>query len=198
MKNPLSLLALFGSSLLSIKAAPVAEALPASPTQTPSAGGSSNPCAVLAASYAALDTGGDIFSIGLQPSQVLACLQDVQINQDIANAFVDYLLAFIPFQSTLDYLKNPPSGYEFPAVDLVGGLQNIQSKVRSGGYSNEYDFEYDIYTLMASAEDGHLTVLPNMLGSIIGGRPPLVSISDNGVDLPQVFFRCKAKQYHFA
>lgn len=193
MKTLLRLLPAVGWYLSGTAAAPVAEALPATATQTAAGSAStSNPCAVLAAAYAA-QTGT---TQTLKPSQVLACMRTVPIAKDTATGLVNYLQTFIPFQSTLSYLKNPPSGYAFPAVDLLGGLQTIQNNINSGGYTNEWDFEYDVFNLMQSSRDGHLTVWPFLVGSVGVTRQPVVSISDNGNDLPKVYFRCKSQFWY--
>jgi hypothetical protein len=187
MKWSIALVGLLSNSLLSVKAAPVAEAQQAAPTQTASPSASTNPCAVLSASWVA-----ETDSIPkLKPSQVLACLKNVPINIKQAAGFVNYLSTIIQFQSTLSYLKSPPSGYVYPPVDLVGGLDTILNNVNSNGYSNEYDFEVDIHNLMTNARDGHLFIVPVLVGAFVIMREPLVSISDNGINLPKVFFRCK-------
>ena len=187
MKWSAAFLWLLGNSLLSVTAAPVAEAQLAAPTQTASPSTSTNPCAVLSASWTAQKN----VVPNLKPSQVLACLKDVPINTKQAAGFVNYISTIVQFQSTLSYLKSPPSGYPYPPVDIVGGLQTILNNVNSNRYSNEYDFELDIHNLITNSRDGHLSILPVLIGAFAIDRPPLVSISDNGVNLPKVFFRCE-------
>jgi hypothetical protein len=187
MRIPLAFAGLLGNSFLA-SAAPAPVAVPA-PTPAPASSSSSseNPCALFGQQLA--DATGPI-PAG-QPETLLACLQDVPIDNKAAAGLVEYLLNFVPFQSTLEYLKNPPSGYPFPSLDLVGGLNNILNKVQASGYSNEYDFERDIADLFSAAQDGHLTVKPMLIGSFFSLRPALVSISDNGADVPKVFFFCE-------
>jgi hypothetical protein len=120
---------------------------------------------------------------------VLACLRDVPIDQTLAVAQIEWMQRFIPFQSTLSWLKNPPSTYGLPPTDLVGGLQNIQSKAESGDYTNHFDFEVDIDTLMKSASEGHLNFRPFLIGAFqFETGVTLVSISDDGEALPKVYF----------
>jgi hypothetical protein len=179
MKSQLALVGLLGSTLLAL-AAPAPAPIP-TPVQASTNG---EPCALfgeqLASATGPLPTG--------QPETLLACLQSVPIDNKAAEGYIQYLLNFVPFQSTLGYLKKPPSGYPFPALDLVDGLNNIMNNVKSSGYSNEYDFERDIADLFTGAYDGHLTVKPMLIGSFFSLRPRLVSISDNGANVPKVFF----------
>jgi hypothetical protein len=44
----------------------------------------------------------------------------------------------IQFQSTLAYLKNPPTSYQQLAVDFVGGLNQLQQQINSGSFANQY------------------------------------------------------------
>ena len=48
-----------------------------------------------------------------------------------------------------------------PAVDIKGGLEKISDELQTGAYKSEYDFQLDIYTLINSPHDGHLTYLPD-------------------------------------
>ena len=54
---------------------------------------------------------------------------------------VAWIQDVLQFQSTLAYLKNPPPSYPLPAVDLVGGLDNISTSIANEDYTNEYDIE---------------------------------------------------------
>jgi hypothetical protein len=104
------------------------------------------------------------------------------------------------YQSDLSYLIKPTGGYLYPAVDIVGGLDAIQSNLQGGTYTTEYDFQLDIYKLIASAYDGHFAYTPDILGvffflrlfteSLAGGTPALyqiISVSTDGVSLPNVY-----------
>lgn len=125
----------------------------------------------------------------LKPSEILPCLQQVPIVKTDAASLINFVLNLVQFQTTLAYLKNPPKGYNFPAVDLVGGLQNILKKVNAGSYPGQYAFESELSTLIQSAEEGHLKFRPVLATSFYVKKPPLVSMSVNGNDLPSLFFR---------
>jgi hypothetical protein len=97
----------------------------------------------------------------------------------------------VEFQSTLIYLKDPPTGWPNEAVDIIAGLNDIGSKVNDGTYTNEYDFENDIAALFIKAHDGHL----NFNGMAYGGafrwrrntNIALISASRDGSGVPQVW-----------
>ena len=132
------------------------------------------------------------------PSDVYACGQDVPINETLAISQISWIKEFIQFQSTLAYLKNPPTGYLLPPVDLVGGLDAIAKNTAAGHYENEYDFEIDMWSLINSAADGHLSFIPYLMGAFQYSRSPLVSVSLDGIDLPKVYFLCKLSYFQAA
>lgn len=97
----------------------------------------------------------------------------------------------IEFQSTLLYLKDPPTGWPNEAVDLMAGLDDIASKVNDGTYTNEYDFETDIAALFIKAHDGHLSFDGMAYGGAFRWRRnlniALISASRDGSEVPQVW-----------
>ena len=106
---------------------------------------------------------------------------------------------FLQFQSTLAYLEDPPSFYQLPPVDVFGGLDNISKAVTAERYKTLYDFELDLYNLIGSARDGHLGYEPYLVGAAQFTRnASLVSVSLNGIEMPRVYFQCKAKPYPFS
>lgn len=99
------------------------------------------------------------------------------------------------FQSTLNYLKDPPTGYQQPAVDLIGGLQTIQSNVNSGTYKNEYEFEVAVQHLLFAAKDDHLDLVWGIFGAFSFGAPyAIVSVSRDGIELPKIHFKSNSKR----
>jgi len=97
----------------------------------------------------------------------------------------------LEFQSTLDYIKNPPEGYSNEGVDVLAGLDDINNSVKDSKYDNEYDFENDIATLLVKAHDGHLS----FSGMAYYGafrwrrnrRIALMSASSDGKEAPKVW-----------
>jgi hypothetical protein len=121
----------------------------------------------------------------------LACLKTVPIDTTAASDTIDSVKQYIQFQSTISYLKNPPKGYVDEAVDLMGGLDDIKSKVGNGAYSNEYDFEADISTLVTKAHDGHLAFDGMTSGGVFRWRRSakiaLISASLDGKETPKIY-----------
>jgi hypothetical protein len=120
------------------------------------------------------------------------CLNEIPFNASSAKRLISALRPYVDWQSTLTQLKNPPAEYVEkvqPAVDIIGGLDKIDDDIDAGNFKNEYDFGWTLYTLIQSAHDGHFAYIPDSVGSIFTfGRPvPLVSVSEDGVQLPAVF-----------
>ena len=110
------------------------------------------------------------------------------MNNSLVAAQIASLKSYISFQSTLAYLKTPPPSYDLPLVDILGGLDAIASKAVASGYQNEWQVELEVFNLIASVGDGHLTVLPYLLGAyafVTGVN--LVSISPDGIKLPEIY-----------
>ena len=124
----------------------------------------------------------------------MACLESVPLDAKRSSDFIDYIEPYIQFQSTLAYLKNPPLGWTLPGVDVLGGLSEIKDNINSGKYTSQYDFEVDLYMLVnVFPHDFHFN-LPMPLLSVFsflqrGGS--LVSVSKDGLSLPQLYFKSK-------
>lgn len=120
-----------------------------------------------------------------------ACLKTVPIDTAAASDTIESAKQFIQFQSTVAFLKNPPEGYANEAVDIIGGLDDIKTKVGNGGYDNEYDFENDISLLIAKAHDGHLAFDGMAASGVFRWRRTrqiaLISASSDGNEVPKVY-----------
>ena len=91
----------------------------------------------------------------------------------------------------VSYLKNPPSGYLEPAVDVWGSLNVILTNIGSGTYANEYEFQADLFRTFNLAKDGHFRFFPDLLTKALefGRTVGLVSVSLDGVEIPKVYTR---------
>ncbi|KAF2149104.1 hypothetical protein K461DRAFT_301681 [Myriangium duriaei CBS 260.36] len=166
-------------SCLLLISAQVARGLTTSLSPTPTA----NPCARISSASARQGA-----TVTLIPSEVYACQQDVPVNKTLVADQIASLKAYLQFQSDLAYLKDPPSSYKLPAVDLLGELDEIAAKVKASGYKSEYDVELDIFQLIGSANDGHLIITPFLIGSFQWATGlNLVSVSPDGIQEPQVY-----------
>ncbi|KAH9880018.1 hypothetical protein J1614_002043 [Plenodomus biglobosus] len=159
---------------------------PGTPTATVLPG--QEPCAVVSRALAAMPSDARKVvpaSLGVQ------CLQSVPLDINGNAKLIDDIKLFVQWQSNTAYLKNPPQGYTEQSVDIMGGLDDMKSRLASGGFKNEYDFQTQMTNLFASAYDNHLAWQPDILaGAMQFQRAPgteLVSISADGKTLPEVF-----------
>ena len=120
------------------------------------------------------------------------CLSLLPLNATSGKLLLKALVPWFQWQSTLTALKNPPKEYAQKVqgpVDILGGLEDIATAIDNGEYKSEYEFGWALYSLVASAHDGHFNYLPDSVGAIFvfGRKIPLVSVSEDGKKLPSVF-----------
>ncbi|ETS73430.1 hypothetical protein PFICI_15035 [Pestalotiopsis fici W106-1] len=121
-------------------------------------------------------------------SDAFACLTSVPFNQAVAVRFIDYYNTTIQFQSTLSYLKNPPVGYQQPAVDFEGELQKIKANATAGVYKNQYAFEADLLKLVYSTHDAHVSLSAGIMSSFsFASIYDLVTASKDGSSTPEIY-----------
>lgn len=112
-----------------------------------------------------------------------------------SSAFIDYLTPFLQFQSTLAYLKSPPTGYTLPGVDVLGGLEEIKNNIQAGKYASQWAFEKDVNALInIMPKDFHLSLgssvpLSNVFAFMTSLH--LVSLSSDGLLVPKVYVKSK-------
>ena len=117
-----------------------------------------------------------------------SCLLSVPFNDAVALQFVDYLNTTLQFQSTSAYLKNPPTGYQQPAVDIFQTLENIKQNISSGSYKTEYAFELAIQELIYSTHDAHVDLYAGIISAFTFASPvDIVSVSADGSTPPSVY-----------
>lgn len=81
------------------------------------------------------------------------------------------------------------------SVDLVGGLERIRKRAGSQYYTNQYDFDWDFNYLISRANDGHLSVgLCSLEVFHFEHGVPLVSVSEDGLQIPELYTFCEFKQ----
>ena len=121
-----------------------------------------------------------------------SCLASVPLNHTVASQFLQYYKDTLEFQSTLTYLKNPPTSYQQPPTDLLVGLDIIQRQLDTDVFSNEYAFELAVLDLVYSAHDGH-TFFYGGASNVFGFGSPfqISSVSLDGVQPPEVYMTGK-------
>ncbi|MCJ1476069.1 hypothetical protein MMC13_004734 [Lambiella insularis] len=116
------------------------------------------------------------------------CLLTVPFNSTIGAQFVQYLKDTVVFQSTLGYLRNPPTSYQQPPVDILAALNAIGANITAGTYENEYDFEASVGAVLLAAHDAHLNVNAGALSVFsFGSAYAISSVSIDGIQVPQVY-----------
>lgn len=151
---------------------------------------SHEPCLLAAGAVASFSSLSPSAPTPTIPAEVAYdCLKSIPVVKEDALRLVAGLAPYLEFQSTINILKDPPSGYLIPGVDLRSGLARIESHVRDGVYSSEYDLELDLYTLVLSAHDSHFTYVGDIFNGVFqfGRTHRLVSVSKDGVGLPKVY-----------
>lgn len=100
------------------------------------------------------------------------------------------LKAYVQWESTIAYLKDPPQSYGLPPVDIQGGLDAIAANATAGSFQSEYDFQSSIVRLISLAHDGHFAYRPDVFKAF-GFRNDLardlVSLSVDGKQLPKLY-----------
>ncbi|KAL3425509.1 peptidase S41 family protein [Phlyctema vagabunda] len=146
-------------------------------------------CEGIAASYRRWAShGGDGNYAGIPGQNAIDCLHSMPFRVDLAVEFIDGYLGYLQFQSTIEPLQSPPSGYISTSVDLLGRFETIRARSISNLYTNQYDFDQDIDYLISRANDGHLNVeLCSQEIMHFEHGIPLVSISEDGKQLPKIY-----------
>ncbi|KAK2747309.1 hypothetical protein FQN57_002207 [Myotisia sp. PD_48] len=118
------------------------------------------------------------------------CLSTVPFKKNDALRLIDGLNSYFQWQSTIDYLKNPPVGYLLPAVDLDAGIASIRRKVTQNSYKSEFQFQSEISSLVSSMHDGHFDLFLDAMTIFSFQRRafgPLASISQDGKQFPKIY-----------
>lgn len=118
------------------------------------------------------------------------CLQSVPNKPEPAQALIRSLSAYVQWQSTLPWLKDPPASYMLPPTDITGGLAEIGRTAAAGGYGSEYNFQLAILQLFASAHDGHFNYRGDIFKAFGFGNAlasDIVSVSRDGREVPRLY-----------
>lgn len=126
----------------------------------------------------------------MSAAQALACLQTVPNKPEPAAKLVKSLRAYVQWESTLAYLKDPPASYGLPPVDILGGLDTIAANASAGGFQSEYDFQSSMVRLISLAHDGHFAYRPDIFKAFAFRNDlatDLVSLSVDGKQVPKLY-----------
>ncbi|KAI1120080.1 hypothetical protein F5Y10DRAFT_259121 [Nemania abortiva] len=122
-------------------------------------------------------------------SKAYECLKSVPVHKEPAIRLLDELKPFLEWQSDQVFLKDPPSDYPYPPVDILGELETIRSNLQSGKYTGELEWQEDLFkNIVGKPHNGHLAYHPDLLTVPFEWVRPwtLVSVSSDGDSLPVI------------
>ena len=120
--------------------------------------------------------------------QAYGCLISVPFDPAEGSRLIKYYTDTLQFQTTLSYLKTPPSTYQQPSVDLIGGLEKIQQQIDNGTFRNQYEFEATLQQLVYAAHDSHLQIALGILDAFSFYSPySFISLSVDGTQFPKLY-----------
>jgi hypothetical protein len=129
----------------------------------------------------------------IAPSLAVACLQSVPLDVERDIVLLEKLGPYLQFQSTLDFLKNPPRGYLVPGVDIPDSLQQIKRDLLSGGYLGQWEFANELRKLVPRLAGFLFVYIADTMSSFqkppmaISTTPSILSGYSPFVDLTHLF-----------
>jgi hypothetical protein len=123
------------------------------------------------------------------PSLALACLKSLPLDKETALKQIAYLRPQWQWQSSVEYLKNPPKGYLSEGVDLLGGLDEIEAKLKNNAYRTEFELLVDLHMLAnVRVREYHFSATNELMELFtFKSGAEFVSISKDGTALPEIF-----------
>ncbi|KAI6244692.1 Peptidase S41 family protein ustP [Erysiphe necator] len=146
------------------------------------------PCA-LVSSYSSEQKLASPTIVPIVPAELAyECLNSVPLNKTAALQLVDSIEPYLEWQSSLAWMKDPPEDYDFPPHDPFGVLASVKKNLEEDKYSNEHEFQTDLYSVFTPAHDGHFIFFPDLLSRALefSRQQALVSISEDGQSLPVI------------
>ncbi|KZZ88772.1 Peptidase S41 [Moelleriella libera RCEF 2490] len=133
----------------------------------------------------------EIDSIDIDGQHAQDCLLSLPFDASRAKEFVKQSRKYLQYHSTLEILKDPPKSYQSTAIDILAGLDKIESTL----FKSQYEFDSAISNLTNSANDGHLVLSLCSLNifRFFLEPMPLVSVSEDGVRIPEIYFLSDAQ-----
>lgn len=120
------------------------------------------------------------------------CLESIPLIKEDAVKLLRGLSAFWTFDSTLNWLEEPPAGYPLPAVKLLQGLKDLENAVRNGTMTSEYKLQRGVWELMLRSGESHLGDATPLLRVFnfhpLPGKDNVVALSVDGVSLPLQYY----------
>ncbi|KAJ2989086.1 hypothetical protein NUW58_g3645 [Xylaria curta] len=156
--------------------------LPPTPTTT-------EPCVVARDAFTSQTSASPGVVPTIAASQAYECLKSVPVHKEPAIRLLDELKPFLEWQSDQAFLKDPPSDYPYPPVDIFKELETIRSNLRENKYNGELEWQEDLFkNIVGKPHNGHLAYHPDLLTVPFEWVRPwaLVSVSEDGTLLPVI------------
>ncbi|KAK6531690.1 hypothetical protein TWF694_002866 [Orbilia ellipsospora] len=127
------------------------------------------------------------------------CLYSVPINVELTLTFIKEVKKYIQFQSTIEFLKNPPASSLQEPIDLIGSIDALAQRVQSGDIAHHVKFEIEFTKLLQRCHDGHFNYAFNS-GNLIFFTGPftIVSVSTDAVEKPLVYVETDLLEFGLA
>ncbi|KAI0451142.1 hypothetical protein F5B21DRAFT_516980 [Xylaria acuta] len=145
------------------------------------------PCVVARDAFTSQTSAGVVPTMAA--SQAYECLKSVTVHKEPAIRLLDELKPFLEWQSDQAFLKDPPSDYPYPPVNIFGELETIRSNLEAGKYNGELEWQEDLFKgIVGKPHNGHLAYHPDLLTVPFEWARPwtLVSVSEDGSSLPVI------------
>ncbi|KAK5134902.1 hypothetical protein LTR08_005992 [Meristemomyces frigidus] len=164
----------------------------ASSTATASSNGTVGACASVSELVASFTSASPSATPTVPAQLAYECINSVPFNQSAAVELMDSIRPYIDWQTSIEYLKDPPAEYAAKVqgpYDFWANFERIYDSAVSGSYDNEYAFGFDLYRCFQLAHDGHFVYYPDSVTLIFsyGRTTPLVSVSVDGISIPEVY-----------
>lgn len=133
-------------------------------------------------------------------SLAYACLNTIPLHKDAGIELIDSLEPYLEWQTDAAYKADPPADYFYPPHDIFKALAGVRADLVADKYTNEYEFQVDLYArVFAPAHDGHFVFYPDALTIAFEWTraKPIVSISENGRDLPVIKLYGESHEFGF-
>ncbi|KAH7125575.1 hypothetical protein B0J11DRAFT_309316 [Dendryphion nanum] len=149
---------------------------------------SNKPCAEVSASWSAAvpKATGPI----LVPAKVAYdCLQSIPVDTQGDIKQITELKEFVQFQSNLNYLKDGIATHNKP-LDVLGELDKMAERIKNGSYASEFQVQLELSRMFRNSGDNHFRWSPDVLTPLrfVRAVPYLISLSKDGIELPQVYY----------
>jgi hypothetical protein len=135
------------------------------------------------------DREGDIIADALFDAQLaFECIKSVPLDSQAAITMMELAKEYVPYQSSLAWLKKPFESYQGPSIDVLARIDQVIQNLRDDKYANHYELELDLIAIEHGTHEGHFSLPKPLSGLFLWQLPEtIVSVSRDGKELPRVY-----------